>query len=65
MTERAFAVASPCVVDVDNLGVGSSSGVIYDGSGDIVANAHVVANAQTLCVTECPPLAVQAQALER
>jgi S1-C subfamily serine protease len=50
-TEHAFAVASPSVVYVANVGVGSGSGVIYDGSGDIVTNAHVVAGAQTLTVT--------------
>ena len=63
MTERALAAASPSVVD--DVGVGSGSGVIYAGSRDIVTNAHVVANAQTLRVTECPPLKAQAQALER
>ncbi len=50
-TERAFATASRSVVYVDNVGVGSGSGVIYDGSGDIVTNAHVVAGAQSLRVT--------------
>ena len=50
-TERAFATASPSVVYVNNVGVGSGSGVIYDGSGDIVTNAHVVAGAQSLRVT--------------
>jgi S1-C subfamily serine protease len=50
-TEHAFAVASPSVVYIKNVGVGSGSGVIYDPSGDIVTNAHVVANAQTLRVT--------------
>src|SRR5205823_2120555 len=50
-TENAFAVASRSVVYVDNVGVGSGSGVIYDPSGDIVTNAHVVASAQTLRVT--------------
>jgi putative serine protease PepD len=33
------------------VGVGSGSGIIYDGRGDIVTNAHVVAGAQTLTVT--------------
>lgn len=51
ITQRAFAVASPSVVYVDNVGVGSGSGVIYDSHGDIVTNAHVVANAQSLRVT--------------
>jgi len=50
-TERAFAVASRSVVYVANIGVGSGSGVIYDAGGDIVTNAHVVANAQALRVT--------------
>jgi len=50
-TENAFAVASPSVVYIKNPGVGSGSGVIYDSSGDIVTNAHVVDNAQTLRVT--------------
>jgi putative serine protease PepD len=50
-TEQAFAVASPSVVYVDNVGVGSGSGIIYDGRGDIITNAHVVAGAQKLTVT--------------
>jgi S1-C subfamily serine protease len=50
-TEHAFAVASPSVVYIKNVGVGSGSGVIYDPSGDIVTNAHVVAGAHTLRVT--------------
>jgi putative serine protease PepD len=51
VTERAFAVASRSVVYVDNVGIGSGSGVIYDTTGDIVTNAHVVAGAQSLRVT--------------
>ncbi|HWE60231.1 MAG TPA: trypsin-like peptidase domain-containing protein [Chloroflexota bacterium] len=50
-TEHAFTVASPSIVYVNNVGVGSGSGVIYDSSGDIVTNAHVVAQAQQLTVT--------------
>jgi len=50
-TERAFAVASRSVVYVANIGIGSGSGVIYDTTGDIVTNAHVVAGAQSLRVT--------------
>lgn len=50
-TERAFAVASPSVVYINNVGVGSGSGVIYDKTGNIVTNAHVVANSQSLRVT--------------
>src|SRR5437763_8152935 len=49
--ERAFALASRSVVYVNNVGVGSGSGVIYDPSGDIVTNAHVVVGAQVLRVT--------------
>jgi len=51
VAEHAFAMASPSIVYVSNVGVGSGSGVIYDASGDIVTNAHVVANAQSLRVT--------------
>ena len=50
-TEHAYAVASPSVVFVNNVGVGSGSGVIYDKSGDIVTNAHVVESAQSITVT--------------
>ena len=50
-TENAFAVASPSVVYIKSVGVGSGSGVIYDPSGDIVTNAHVVDGARTLRVT--------------
>jgi len=50
-TEYAFSVASPSVVFVNNVGVGSGSGVIYNSTGDIVTNAHVVAGAQSLTVT--------------
>jgi putative serine protease PepD len=50
-TEYAFAVASPSVVYVDSVGVGTGSGVIYDSSGDIVTNAHVLSGATTITVT--------------
>jgi putative serine protease PepD len=50
-TTHAFAIASPSVVYVENVGVGSGSGVIYDASGDIVTNAHVVESAKQLQVT--------------
>ncbi len=50
-TERAFAVASPSVVYVVNVGVGAGSGVIYDSGGDIVTNAHVVSGATKVTVT--------------
>ncbi len=49
--ENAYKIASPSVVYVENVGVGSGSGVIYNSTGDIVTNAHVVANAQSLKVT--------------
>ena len=51
VTEHAFAVASRSVVYVSNVGIGSGSGVIYDTTGDIVTNAHVVAGEQSLSVT--------------
>jgi S1-C subfamily serine protease len=51
LVEHAFAVASPSVVYIENVGVGSGSGVIYDRSGDIITNAHVVESAHTLRVT--------------
>jgi S1-C subfamily serine protease len=50
-TEQAFAIASPSVVYVENVGIGSGSGVIYDTTGDIVTNAHVVESAKQLQVT--------------
>jgi S1-C subfamily serine protease len=50
-TENAFAMASPSVVYVNNVGVGSGSGVIYDKTGDIVTNAHVVEGQKSLTVT--------------
>lgn len=50
-TENAFNKASRSVVYVENVGVGSGSGVIYDASGDIVTNAHVVAGQTSLKVT--------------
>jgi S1-C subfamily serine protease len=49
--ERAFKVASPSVVYITSVGVGTGSGVIYDGTGDIVTNAHVVSGATSLTVT--------------
>ncbi|MGH2442307.1 MAG: S1C family serine protease [Chloroflexota bacterium] len=50
-TEQAFSVASPSVVYVANVGVGSGSGVIYDTHGDIITNNHVVSGASKLKVT--------------
>jgi len=51
LTEHAFSVASPSVVYIDNVGIGSGSGVIYNSTGDIVTNAHVVANGTKYKVT--------------
>ena len=51
VTINAFKTASPSVVYVDNVGIGSGSGVIYDSTGDIVTNAHVVSGEQSLKVT--------------
>jgi S1-C subfamily serine protease len=53
-TEHAYDVASPSIVYVLNQGsegTASGSGVIYDSSGDIVTNDHVVSGASTLSVT--------------
>lgn len=50
-TEHAYAVASPSVVYVESVGVGSGSGVIYDSAGDIITNNHVVSGASQLRVT--------------
>jgi S1-C subfamily serine protease/DNA-binding response OmpR family regulator len=49
--ERAYAITSPSVVYIKSVGVGTGSGVIYDSTGDIVTNAHVVSGAQTVTVT--------------
>jgi putative serine protease PepD len=40
---------SPAVVEI-RTGVGLGSGVVFDGRGDVVTNAHVVAGAQTATV---------------
>jgi S1-C subfamily serine protease len=48
---QAFATANPSVVYVVSQGVGSGSGVIYDSSGDIVTNDHVITGASSLRVT--------------
>lgn len=50
-TEQAYAIASKSVVYVVSQGVGSGSGIIYDSSGDIVTNYHVVSGATGLTVT--------------
>jgi len=51
LAEHAFSLASPSVVFINSIGVGSGSGVIYDSSGDIVTNAHVVAGGTKFTVT--------------
>jgi S1-C subfamily serine protease len=51
ITIAAFKAASPSVVYIENVGSGSGSGVIYDSTGDIVTNAHVVQGARALSVT--------------
>jgi S1-C subfamily serine protease len=51
VTINAYKIASPAVVYVDNVGIGSGSGVIYDSTGDIVTNAHVVSGEKSLKVT--------------
>jgi S1-C subfamily serine protease len=50
-TENVFRAVSPSVVYVNNVGVGTGSGVIYDSTGDIVTNAHVVQGETSLTVT--------------
>jgi len=49
--QKAFKTASPSVVYVNNVGVGTGSGVIVDSSGDIVTNDHVVSGEHSLRVT--------------
>ncbi|MEA2317591.1 MAG: hypothetical protein QOD44_1780 [Solirubrobacteraceae bacterium] len=48
--ERVVQRVSPVVVQIES-GDGLGSGVVYDGKGDIVTNAHVVGNARTFKVT--------------
>jgi S1-C subfamily serine protease len=48
--ERVVQRVSPVVVQIES-GGGLGSGVVYDGKGDIVTNAHVVGNARTFKVT--------------
>jgi S1-C subfamily serine protease len=48
--ERVVRDVSPSVVLIETA-EGLGSGVVYDGKGDIVTNAHVVGNAKTFTVT--------------
>jgi S1-C subfamily serine protease len=48
---RAYAAVNPAVVYVVSQGVGSGSGVIYNTSGDIVTNNHVISGASSIRVT--------------
>jgi putative serine protease PepD len=50
-TEQAYATASKSIVYVVSKGVGSGSGIIYDGNGDIVTNNHVIDGATSISVT--------------
>lgn len=49
--QQAYTTAAPSVVYVNNVGTGTGSGVIFDSSGDIVTNNHVVSGAHTIRVT--------------
>ena len=49
--ERAVAIAMPSVVQIET-DRGLGSGVVLDGAGDIVTNAHVVAGASRFVVTD-------------
>jgi S1-C subfamily serine protease len=48
--ETVINAVAPTVVQVETA-KGLGAGVVYDGNGDIVTNAHVVANAKTFTVT--------------
>ncbi|MDB5059576.1 MAG: hypothetical protein JWO59_3048, partial [Chloroflexi bacterium] len=50
VTINAFNRASPSVVQIINVSIGSGSGVVYDKSGDIVTNFHVVSGGKTFHV---------------
>src|SRR5262249_23692975 len=47
---RVVADVSPSVVQIET-SQGLGSGVVYDGKGDIVTNAHVVGSAKNVTVT--------------
>jgi putative serine protease PepD len=50
-TERAYAIAGKSVVYIVSQGVGTGSGIIYDASGDVVTNDHVIDAATGISVT--------------
>jgi S1-C subfamily serine protease len=49
-SERAVRIALPSVVQIQSPGK-LGSGIVFDGDGDIVTNAHVVAGARSFTVT--------------
>jgi putative serine protease PepD len=49
-SERAVQIALPSVVQIES-GDALGSGIVLNGSGDIVTNAHVVAGARSFTVT--------------
>jgi S1-C subfamily serine protease len=50
INEQAVKTALPSVVQVESSGK-LGSGIVFDSSGDIVTNAHVVAGARTFTIT--------------
>lgn len=50
-TQSAYQSVIPSVVYVNNVGIGTGSGVVYDTKGDIVTNYHVVSGGTTIKVS--------------